>query len=60
MSDWYPDHEETKTMDLRWLIPFGHPDARVLQQKFVIRDGIGNAAQYRDEWREIDFVVSEI
>ncbi len=54
----YPAYEETKTMDLRWLRSWrqgGH--GPILQQRWLIRDGIGEQAKHSEEWRDVGFAV---
>lgn len=51
MSDWYPAHEETKTLDFRYIRFFN--GTKRLQQKVVIRDGI-EKPKITVEWRDIE------
>lgn len=50
----YLAYEETKTLDLRLVeLPNGK---KLLQQKFIIRDGIGIDAKFTEEWRDVQVV----
>ena len=51
----YPVYEETKTLEFRWYSDTYGSDIR-LQQKVVIRDGVGTDAKITEDWRDIQIV----
>lgn len=53
----YPAYEETKTMDLRWLMKESFWFERVLQQRWIIRDGIGEKAVWTEQWRDVGVAI---